>query len=53
MAKQSHRGVIVKGDEAERSNMGFWKGVNKYSMGIDPEKMETALAIKEKNDFTT
>jgi len=31
----------------------FEKRVNKYSIGIDPEKMEIALAIKEENDFTT
>jgi len=27
--------------------------VNKFSNSIDPEKMETALAIKEDEDFTT
>ena len=31
----------------------FEKRVNKFSMGIDLEKMETALAIKEDEDFTT
>jgi len=31
----------------------FEKRVNKYSMGIDREKMETTLAINEENDFTT
>jgi len=31
----------------------FEKRVNKYSMSIDPENMETALAIKEDEDFTT
>ena len=31
----------------------FEKRVNKYSMGIDPDEMETALAIKDENDFTT
>ena len=31
----------------------FEKRVNKFSNGIDPEKMETALAIKEDEDFTT
>jgi len=30
----------------------FEKRVNKFSMSIDPEKMETALAIKEDEDFT-
>jgi len=31
----------------------FDKIVNKFSMSINPEKMETALAIKEDEDFTT
>jgi len=31
----------------------FEKSVNKFSMGIDLEKMETALAIKKDEDFTT
>nr|AAS49103.1 At5g31087 [Arabidopsis thaliana]BAF01858.1 hypothetical protein [Arabidopsis thaliana] len=31
----------------------FEKRVNKFSNGIDPEKMEIAVAIKEDEDFTT
>jgi len=31
----------------------FEKRVNKFSVSIDPEKMETALAIKEDEDFST
>jgi len=31
----------------------FEKRVQKFSNGIDPEKMETALAIKEDENFTT
>jgi len=31
----------------------FEKRVKKFSNGIDSEKMETALAIKEDEDFTT
>jgi len=31
----------------------FEKRVKKISNGIDPEKMETALSIKEDENFTT
>jgi len=31
----------------------FEKRVKKFSDGIDPEKMETALAIKEDKNLTT
>jgi len=31
----------------------FEKRENKFFMSIDPEKIETALAIKEDEDFTT
>ena len=34
----------------------FWdfkRGATQYSIGIDQDEMETTLAIKEENDFTT
>ena len=53
MAKQSHRGLYSRVIKMKDQLWVFEKRVNKYSMNIDPNKMATALAIEEENEFAT